>query len=227
MTIHASDLHPDAHRVAEQEAVTPRRGGVYSRAFKRVADILLVMISAPVVLPVIGIAALVVARDGHNPFYRQERLGLGGRVFGMWKLRTMVPDADEALQTLLRCDAELAAEWHATQKLKNDPRVTPVGKVLRKLSLDELPQVWNVLKGDMSLVGPRPMMPAQQTLYPGQAYFRMRPGITGLWQVSDRNESEFSARARFDDLYERTMSLGTDIGVLARTVVVVMRGTGY
>jgi exopolysaccharide production protein ExoY len=114
-----------------------------------------------------------------------------------------------------------------TQKLKEDPRITPVGRVLRKISLDELPQLFNVLTGDMSLVGPRPIMVNQKALYPGQRYYDLRPGLTGLWQVSDRNECSFAGRSRFDDIYHRTMSFGIDLRIIGQTVSVVFRGTGY
>jgi lipopolysaccharide/colanic/teichoic acid biosynthesis glycosyltransferase len=172
------------------------------------------------------ILAFLVSRDGHSPFYRQERLGMGGRIFSMWKLRSMVPDADARLAAYLAGDEAARREWDAYQKLTEDPRITPLGKLLRKTSLDELPQLWNVLKGDMSLVGPRPMMPQQRALYPGYAYFTMRPGVTGLWQVSDRNASTFAQRAEFDADYERKLSLATDMSVLLATVAVVLRGTG-
>jgi lipopolysaccharide/colanic/teichoic acid biosynthesis glycosyltransferase len=145
----------------------------------------------------------------------------------MWKLRSMVAGADAALESYLASDPVARAEWDSTQKLKSDPRITRFGRVLRKSSLDELPQLWNVLLGDMSLVGPRPMMPSQQEIYPGQAYYRLRPGITGPWQVSRRNESTFADRARFDEHYEETLSFKTDVGLLIGTVRVVMRATGY
>lgn len=119
------------------------------------------------------------------------------------------------------------AEWESTQKLKHDPRITRFGRFLRKSSLDELPQLWNVLKGDMSLVGPRPMLPEQRGLYPGLAYYELRPGLTGTWQVSERNESTFSKRAEFDRGYFESLSFLGDLNVLARTVSVVLRGTGY
>lgn len=139
----------------------------------------------------------------------------------------MIVNADAQLETYLASDPTARAEWDSTQKLKVDPRITRFGRILRKSSLDELPQLWNVLKGDMSLVGPRPMMPCQRDLYPGSAYYRLRPGITGPWQVSRRNESTFADRARFDTDYDRTLSLGTDIGLLISTVRVVVRATGY
>jgi lipopolysaccharide/colanic/teichoic acid biosynthesis glycosyltransferase len=206
---------------------TPRSlPAVYRLGVKRALDILLVLIAAPVVLPVVLVLALLVMRDGGRPFYGQARLGLGGRSFRMWKLRSMVEGADALLEAHLAADPAARAEWDATQKLKVDPRVTRIGRFLRRSSLDELPQLWNVLVGDMSLVGPRPMMVCQRALYPGQSYFRLRPGITGPWQVSDRHESDFVDRVRFDDAYDRSLSLGTDLRLLWRTVWVVLRGTG-
>ena len=122
---------------------------------------------------------------------------------------------------------EARLEWNSTQKLKADPRITRLGRLLRKTSMDELPQLWNVLIGDMSLVGPRPMMPSQRSLYNGTAYYALRPGITGPWQVSERNEVEFSQRAEFDREYEENVSLLTDLRLLVATTQVVIRGTGY
>jgi exopolysaccharide production protein ExoY len=171
--------------------------------------------------------ALLIARDGHSPFYWNARVGRSGRVFHMLKLRTMVRDADARLEAHLAADPAAAAEWGATQKLKKDPRITTFGRILRKTSMDELPQLWNVLVGDMSLVGPRPMMPSQQVLYPGRAYYTLRPGLTGPWQVSDRNGCTFAKRAEFDRDYEQSLSLATDLRLLARTVAVVLKGTGF
>ena len=115
----------------------------------------------------------------------------------------MVHNADELLEAYLAENPAAKLEWDATQKLKRDPRITLVGRILRKTSLDELPQLWNVLNGTMSLVGPRPMMLCQRASYSGQSYYNLKPGITGLWQISDRNESEFIARVRYDDVYDR------------------------
>ena len=139
----------------------------------------------------------------------------------------MVPRADTLLEYHLRKNPEARREWDETQKLKRDPRITRIGCFLRKSSLDELPQLWNVLMGDMSLVGPRPMMVDQEALYPGTAYFELRPGITGLWQISDRNASSFAERAKFDDRYLNSCSLSQDISILLQTTGVVLRGTGY
>jgi lipopolysaccharide/colanic/teichoic acid biosynthesis glycosyltransferase len=205
----------------------PGRGPVYRVFGKRAIDLTLVLLAMPLWLPLLVIGAALVMLDGHNPFYSQERIGRNGRVFRIWKLRSMVPDADAFLESHLTNNPEARAEWDATQKLKQDPRITPVGRVLRKISLDELPQLLNVLTGDMSLVGPRPIMINQQALYPGQRYYDMRPGLTGLWQVSERNECAFADRVRFDDIYHRAMSFGTDLRILGQTVVVVLRGTGY
>jgi exopolysaccharide production protein ExoY len=214
-------------RTPSRTAAARRRTAAYRMFVKRAIDVALVMLFAPFWVPLVALCAGLVALDGHNPFYSQARLGRNGRVFRIWKLRSMVPDADAFLESYLAGDAEARAEWNATQKLKNDPRITPMGRVLRKTSLDELPQLFNVLIGDMSLVGPRPIMVSQKALYPGRSYYEMRPGLTGLWQVSERNECSFVERVRFDDTYHRLMSFWTDAGILLRTVTVVMRGTGY
>ena len=200
---------------------------MYRRFFKRILDVLAVLTAALIVLPLIAVLALIVASDGSNPFYWSARVGLRGRNFGMLKLRTMVPDADQLLERYLARTPTARLEWDSTQKLKMDPRITRIGRFLRKTSLDELPQLWNVLIGEMSLVGPRPMMPSQRVLYTGLAYYSLRPGITGPWQVSDRNEVEFSRRADFDREYDRTLCLATDIKLLFATLRVVMKGTGY
>ena len=211
------------------EMETPRRRGamVYRRVVKRAMDVALVVAVAAPTLAILVPLMAIIALDGRSPIYVQKRLGRGGQVFRMFKLRSMVADADQILDAYLARNPEARAEWDRTQKLKNDPRITFFGAFIRKTSLDELPQLMNVLLGDMSLVGPRPMMVAQKELYPGAAYYEMRPGITGLWQVSERNESSFSERASYDTAYFRQMSLGTDLKVMAQTVKVVFRATGY
>lgn len=199
---------------------------MYHDGTKRVLDIVFILLALPFLVPLLLFTALIVGRDGHGVFYSQERVGRNGRAFRIWKFRTMVPDAKQRLDDLIARDADIAQEWHSTQKLKNDPRIIPAGHLLRKTSIDELPQLWNVLKGEMSLVGPRPMMTDQKDMYPGTAYFEMRPGLTGLWQISDRNKSTFAARATYDTTYYRQMSLLTDFKILVATVGVVIRGTG-
>lgn len=145
----------------------------------------------------------------------------------MWKLRSMVPNADAVLEDYLNSNPDARIEWDRTQKLKHDPRITTVGRLIRKTSIDELPQLLNVFKGEMALVGPRPMMLDQRVLYPGVAYYAMRPGITGFWQTSTRNESSFAERATYDASYFTAMSFKTDLQVLLKTVGVVVTGTGY
>lgn len=199
----------------------------YRRIWKRALDIALVVVASPILLPLTIILAFLIRLNGHNPFYVQRRVGRNGKVFRMWKFQTMVPNAELVLRQYVEANPKARAEWNAHQKLKNDPRITMIGRFLRKTSMDELPQFWNVLIGNMSLVGPRPMMVDQKSLYPGTSYYRMRPGITGLWQISDRNNCEFKDRAKFDEDYERVISLRSDISIMARTLGVVLRGTGY
>lgn len=241
MTAHYHDLAENAGNVEGPHYILPdirpetlrakvsadRTRGFYPAVIKRGLDSFLVLLAAPIVLPLILIMAVLVALDGHNPFYSQPRVGRNGRIYTMWKLRSMVPDADARLQDYLETCPKVRAEWDSTQKLKVDPRITRIGLFLRKSSADELPQLWNVLTGDMSLVGPRPMMPEQEILYPGHAYYALRPGITGYWQISDRNHTTFAARAKYDTRYAAELSLTTDLAVLLKTVAVVLHGTGY
>ena len=201
--------------------------GLYRRFLKRALDVSLVLVLALIVLPVVLLFGLLIRLDGGPALYSQPRVGRNGRIFRCWKMRTMQVDAERCLADLLATDPRARAEWATSQKLKNDPRITPVGRILRKTSLDELPQLWNVLKGDMSLVGPRPMLPAQAPLYPGRAYYALRPGLTGFWQISDRNETSFAGRAAYDTAYSRRVSFPTDMLVLIATAWVVLRGTGY
>lgn len=221
-----SNGRADAGRNGLVVADAMARGGVYRRTFKRVLDVAAILVAVPVVAPVVAALALLVRCDGGTSFYVQDRIGLDGRVFRMWKLRSMVVDADDRLAAHLADDPAARLEWAETQKLRTDPRITRVGRLLRKCSLDELPQLINVLRGDMSLVGPRPMMTSQRALYPGTAYYALRPGITGYWQTAGRNRTSFEARADFDAAYLADLSLATDLRVLARTVGVVLNGTG-
>ncbi|WP_425429301.1 sugar transferase [Citreimonas salinaria] len=205
----------------------PRRfGNIYRIYFKRTLDIALVLLAALPTILVLSVLCLAIMRDGASPFYRQQRVGRHGRSFHMWKLRSMVPNADRLLEAYLVDNPAAREEWDRRQKLGHDPRITRIGRLIRATSLDELPQLWNVLRGDMSLVGPRPMMTCQTSIYPGTAYYALRPGITGYWQTAVRNESSFVQRADFDTQYLRDLSIATDLKLLARTVKVVFRGTG-
>jgi len=226
---HSTISESASHKPRLAKSLPPHRNGFYRLGGKIVFDWLLVLAALPVVLPLIGILVLLLALGGAVPFYRQQRVGRNGKTFQMLKLRTMVPNAGQVLQDYLAQNPEARREWDRDQKLRNDPRITRLGRFLRKASIDELPQLWNVLRGEMSLIGPRPMMVDQQTLYPdpGLAYYRLRPGITGLWQVSDRNESSFAERADFDGSYYNDLSLKADLSIFFRTIGVVVRATGY
>jgi exopolysaccharide production protein ExoY len=226
MSIHFSnDLNALRDGRASSASVT--RHGFYRSFGKHFLDTSLVLLSAIFILPVVAVLAAVVAVDGGNPFYKQKRVGRDGRVFTIWKIRTMVPDAEARLAEYLAVNPEARTEWECTQKLKNDPRVTRFGLLLRKTSLDELPQLLNVVLGEMALVGPRPIMLNQESLYPGTSYFALRPGITGLWQISERNHTSFSERAMYDNRYEASLSPGLDVAILLKTVRAVLRCTGY
>ncbi len=229
MTIHFEKLGNDLASASSPIGTISvrRRGGFYRNFMKRVIDSVLIIVAAPVLFPVVVFLALFVARDGHAPIYTSKRVGENGKLFKMLKLRTMVPNAELLLAGHLASDRDAREEWRSTQKLKNDPRITRFGRFLRKYSFDELPQLWNVLSGDMSLVGPRPMIPEQRALYPGLAYYSLRPGITGAWQVSDRNDCEFARRAEHDREYDQQMSFLLDAKLLFRTVGVIIKGTGY
>jgi lipopolysaccharide/colanic/teichoic acid biosynthesis glycosyltransferase len=232
--IHLTDMLKTANVTGEVPAIPvrslsspPASKGFYRARLKRFLDVALILVSAPVVVPLIGLLALCIALTGDKPFYSQHRVGLNGKSYRIWKLRTMVANADEVLEEHLSRDPALRAEWNSKQKLFEDPRITKIGHVLRKCSFDELPQLWNVLRGDMSLVGPRPMMVCQQEMYPGTDYYALRPGITGMWQISDRNDTTFAARAKYDAAYNASLSFSTDVKILLGTVRVVLNGTGH
>ncbi|MEM3434110.1 MAG: sugar transferase, partial [Candidatus Methanomethyliaceae archaeon] len=167
--------------------------------------------------------------DSPGPvLFRHRRLGLGGREFWCYKFRTMHVNAEEVLQKLLASDPALRAEWERDFKLRNDPRVTRVGRLLRRTSLDELPQIFNVLKGEMSLVGPRPIVEKEVPRFGlfASDYFSVRPGVTGLWQVSGRNDTGYEHRVRLESWYVRNWSLWLDLTVLIRTIGVVLARRG-
>ncbi|SMX23448.1 UDP-glucose:undecaprenyl-phosphate glucose-1-phosphate transferase [Boseongicola aestuarii] len=228
MTVHVTNVvNPTAANVdALPISGSVKARGIYRSGLKRVVDITLVLISLPFVAPFLALIAVAIASDGHSPIFRQERVGRDGRRFTIWKFRTMVPDAEVLLETHLSRSPSARSEWDTKQKLENDPRCTRIGRALRRTSIDEMPQIINVLIGDMSLVGPRPMLPSQQALYPGRSYYSLRPGMTGLWQVSKRNQTEFADRAYYDDSYDLSLSAWQDLKILAKTMSVVIRGTG-
>ena len=195
----------------------------------RVLDISLILLAAPYILLAFLVLIIAIKLDSKGPvFYRQTRIGRYGRKFYVYKFRTMVENADRILQTYLANSPELKAEWLATHKLKQDPRITRIGVTLRKLSLDELPQLWNIIIGDMSLVGPRPIVDAEVEKY-GKCfnlYIQVRPGLTGLWQVSGRNDTTYEQRVELDEYYILNRSLKFDLQILLKTVFVVLRKDG-
>jgi Undecaprenyl-phosphate galactose phosphotransferase WbaP len=200
-----------------------------ARFIKRTLDLVAVLLAAPLVGAVVAIAAALIKLDSRGPvFYGNERMGVGGKKFRVWKLRSMKVDGDAILARHLAEHPAEAAEWMVTQKLKRDPRVTRIGWLIRKTSIDELPQLWNVLVGEMSLVGPRPLLENQVALY-GESfalYKQVRPGITGLWQVSGRNELAFNERVKLDKYVIQNWSVWLDLYILARTLAVVLTARG-
>jgi Undecaprenyl-phosphate galactose phosphotransferase WbaP len=191
-------------------------------------DIVLTLIASMVLMPLLLLIGLFIRLDtGQSALFKQTRVGKGGRKITVIKFRTMVVNADRVLQDYLAENPLAKQEWQVNQKLKNDPRITRTGRLLRRFSLDELPQLWNVLLGEMSWVGPRPIMPDQIDLYArGEIYQRVPPGITGLWQVSGRADTSFEERARFDEYYVRNWSLWLDIHILLRTFWAVLQREG-
>jgi len=192
-------------------------------------DILLSLLGVVLLLPAMLLIALVLfVQDGPPILFRHRRIGRGGREFYCLKFRTMKRNADQRLRELLENSQAARLEWQRTRKLKNDPRITRFGRFLRRASLDELPQFINVLRGEMSLVGPRPIVSAEIPHY-GDAYAyytAVKPGITGLWQINGRNDTSYSERVRFDVQYARTGTLKTDVIILIKTVAVVLLGHG-
>lgn len=196
----------------------------WPQVFKRTADVAISLIGLTILAPFFGVVALLLKlTTTGSVYYRQKVLGRDGRPFEMLKFRTMYPNAARVLEDMLKRDPEARREWDAYQKLHNDPRITPVGKLLRKFSLDELPQLWNVLHGEMSLVGPRPLIVSQRESY-GEAfkeYVQVSPGMSGLWQVSGRNGTTFARRAELDREYIQRWSAWLDVFILVKTVKIV------
>lgn len=196
---------------------------------RRGLDCILALAALFLFFPALVLTAVAIKlQDGGPVLFRHERIGRGGRRFYCLKLRTMVWGAQSRLETLLEGDPQAREEWERDHKLKNDPRVTVLGRVLRETSLDELPQLINVLRGDMSIVGPRPIVEAEVVRY-GRSfrhYCSVRPGITGLWQVSGRNDTTYRRRVALDVLYARSRSLRRDVEILAMTVPAVFLRKG-
>jgi Undecaprenyl-phosphate galactose phosphotransferase WbaP len=207
-----------------QQALIPQRQWP-----KRLLDLALTIIGGLCILPLIGVIVLWIRVDSPGPvFYGHQRVGQGGREFRAWKFRSMVPNADQVLHRYLDEHPHLRREWERNQKLRDDPRVTRVGRLLRRTSLDELPQLWNVLKGEMSLVGPRPIVRDEIPKYGDHfpSYSVVRGGLTGLWQISGRNDTSYRERVRFDVFYVRNWSVWLDLYILFRTIETVLLRKG-
>jgi len=232
---------PDLFNVAHFGTPTHSLGGVLGievrrqlllagpRLAKRLMDVVLTTIGGLMVLPFVAVVAVLIKLDSSGPiFYRQKRLGQDGVRFLAFKFRTMYGDGEQRLLEVLANNPQMRAEYEEFHKLTVDPRVTRIGRVLRKYSLDELPQIWSVFVGDMSLVGPRPYLEREIPDMNGQeaVILRVKPGITGIWQVTERNASTFEQRVHLDVEYVRSWSPWLDLYVLARTLPVVLGGTG-
>lgn len=218
----------DMMGIEARAAAGPLSYPLHRNRLKRVFDVLgalgLLLLFGPLML----VVALVSKADGGPAVFGHRRVGADGRPFTCWKFRSMVVDAETALQDLLRRDPAARAEWEVDFKLRRDPRVTRLGAFLRKTSLDELPQIFNILAGDMSLVGPRPIVEKEVPRYRDRIVFykQCRPGLTGLWQVSGRNDTGYRQRVELDTAYVQGWSLWRDIVILLRTARVMVRGAG-
>ncbi len=199
--------------------------------WKRPFDFLFTLVAIILVLPLFPIIALLIKLTDKGPvFFKQKRIGFRGKPFYIIKFRTMYPDAEKRLQEILEKDPKARKEWEETFKLKNDPRITPIGKLLRKSSLDELPQFFNVLKGEMSIVGPRPVTEEElKKFYKEKAkyYISVKPGITGYWQVEGRSDVEdYKKRVEMDVWYVKNMSFWLDLKIILKTIWVMLTGKG-
>lgn len=203
--------------------------GLLLVAAKRAVDLAGASLLLLVLAPVFILIALMIKIDSAGPvLFRQWRLGFRGRRFLIFKFRTMCAGAEADIEELIIGDSAKRIVWEEFQKLWDDPRLTGFGRYLRKLSLDEFPQLWNVLKGEMSLVGPRPITPDQREIYGGDfdLYTSVKPGITGMWQVNGRNRTSFRQRILWDAYYIKNWTLGLDLSILLRTIGVVLTGEG-
>jgi len=204
-------------------ARTSLKAGV-KRLLDVTGSIVLTLVFSPLILAIL----VLMRRSGGGVIYKHRRVGRDGKMFECLKFRTMVPNADQVLRDLLERDPALKAEWLRDHKLRNDPRITRLGRFLRRTSLDELPQIWNVLRGEMSLVGPRPVIREELLRYGRNvgAYLAAKPGITGLWQVTGRNNIDYRRRVVLDTYYVRNQNLFLDLYILFKTTGVVLGGSG-
>jgi exopolysaccharide production protein ExoY len=224
-------LHSFEPRWEEVPAQTSERAAPAGASYaitKRILDITGAIVLAIVFSPLILVVMVLMWREGGSIIYRHRRVGRDGRAFGCLKFRTMVPNADQVLHELLEQDPAMKAEWVRDHKLRCDPRVTRLGRFLRRTSMDELPQLWNVMRGEMSLVGPRPVVREELVRYGRKVrvYLSAKPGITGLWQVEGRNDTDYRRRVVLDTCYVRNQNILLDLYILAKTTRVVFGGSG-
>lgn len=230
----ASPSYPALTAHAAHPAVSPSHSIGLNRAerfIKRLFDLtMVVVIVALFWWLILGVAIIVRLTTGTPVIFGHTRVGRDGRDFACFKFRSMVPNAEEVLADLLATDPAAREEWARDFKLKNDPRITAFGHFIRKTSLDELPQIWNVLCNDMSIVGPRPVVREElDAYYKGSTrehYLSVKPGLTGLWQVSGRNDMEYAARVTLDREYVQSWRLVADLSIVWRTVGVIFKRTG-
>jgi len=229
----AVGMHSFEHRWAEAPAQSPEQVAPLPSPYattKRALDVLgaivLAVVFSPLILAIVIVA--LIRREPGSIIYRHGRIGRDGHAFECLKFRTMVPNADQVLRELLERDPAIKAEWVRDHKLRCDPRVTRLGRFLRRTSLDELPQLWNVMRGEMSLVGPRPVVREELLRYGRnvRAYLSVKPGITGLWQVKGRNDTDYRRRVVLDTYYVRHQNLLLDLCILFKTTRVVLGGGG-
>ena len=222
-------LHQDFGARAEvNKPEDNRASGFYVLYGKRLFDVMLAIILLPFLVVLYAIVFICYLKAG-NVIFAQDRVGKSGKIFRCYKFRSMHLDAEELLNKLIESDEQIALEWNTFQKLKGDPRITSIGNLLRKSRLDEFPQLINVLKGDMSFVGPRPFVAEQTKFYNSEAisfYFALRPGVTGHWQLNQPNSSPFSDRPIFDTQYFHKVSFQTDITLLLRTALLPFKFNG-
>jgi Undecaprenyl-phosphate galactose phosphotransferase WbaP len=236
---HAASAAPGVYHFPDPEVAMARAPAIQAhavpqrlfryRVIKRSLDILLVILALPLLFPLILTIAAAVRFSSPGPiFFSHRRIRKHGAFFSMWKFRTMCVNSAEVLESYLATEPDARSEWRETHKLRTDPRITRVGLFLRRTSLDELPQLWNVLHGTMSLVGPRPIVAAEVEKYGARFgdYCRVKPGITGLWQVSGRSELTYDERVQLDCEYVRTWSLRGDIKILLKTFSSVVNQDG-
>lgn len=225
ITDNASGVEDGAFGIGQTSSRGPRSAFTAKRIFDVLAASFGLILVAPLLLTV---ALLIRLQDGKSAIFAHTRYGLNGRTFQCYKLRSMVPNAAERLQELLERDPAARAEWDATQKLDNDPRVTPLGKFIRASSIDELPQLINVIRGDMSLVGPRPISLSERARYGDNFadYCSVMPGITGLWQISGRSNVSYPERVRMDVTYARSRTFWGDVMIILKTVPAVAFSVG-